>query len=61
MARPKGSKYQPLADYLAAQTADEVRLSFAAIEAILGAALPTSAYQRMWWTSNVVRRQSSQT
>ena len=30
------SKYQPLVDFLAAQSAEEVRLSFVQIEAILG-------------------------
>ena len=49
MARPKGSRYQRLADYLAAQSADEVALSFAEVEALVGAALPTSAYLRYWW------------
>ena len=49
MARPKGSRYQRLADYLTAQSADEVRLSFAQIEALLRAPLPTSAYLRYWW------------
>jgi len=43
---PPGRKYQPLADYLAAHPADEVTLTFAQIEAILGAPLPSSAYLR---------------
>ena len=42
-----GSSYQPLADYLAVQTADVVRLSFAEIETILRRELPTSVYLRL--------------
>ena len=60
MAKAESSKYQPLADHLAAQPADEVTLSFAEIMAILGAALPASAYVRAWWTgksANSVRTQ----
>ncbi len=38
------TKYQPLVDYLAAQEGAEVVLTFAAIEAIIGDVLPTSAY-----------------
>ena len=49
MPPPRVSKYQPLADYLAAQHADEVTLSFTQIEAILRRPLPTSAYLRPWW------------
>ncbi len=33
---PHLSKYQPLADYLATQETDTVRLTFAEFEAILG-------------------------
>ena len=47
-------KYQPLADHLAAQSADEVTLSFAQIEAILRATLPATAYLRFWWTNTSV-------
>ena len=60
MAKAGSSKYQPLADHLAAQPGDEVTLSFAEIMAILGAALPASAYVRAWWTGrspNSVRTQ----
>ena len=51
---PRVSKYQPLADYLAAQSADEVTLSFAQIEALIGTALPPSAHARAWWKSSPV-------
>ena len=44
-------KYDPLATYLAGLTAEEMTLAFAAIEAILGAALPTSAWARTWWAN----------
>ncbi len=37
------TKYQPLVDYLAAQEGAEVVLTFAAIEAIIGAPLSLSA------------------
>ena len=43
-------KYQPLADYLAAQPDDAVTLTHAEIAAILGAPLPKVAYTRTWWT-----------
>ena len=44
-------KYDPLADYLAALTVDEVTLTFAEIEAIIGAPLPPSARLRTWWAN----------
>ncbi len=43
MAIPDRTKYQPLIDYLAAQTARAVTLSFAQIEALIGAPLSVSA------------------
>ena len=47
------SRYQPLADYLAALPADtaEVTLTFPEIEALLGASLPRTALQPMFWTN----------
>jgi len=45
------SKYQPLADYLATLTVDEVMLTFAEIEAILGTALPPSARAAPFWAN----------
>ena len=56
---PRVSKYQPLADYLAAQSADEVMLSFAQIMTILKQPLPTSAYLPDWWTAKQARRAAS--
>ena len=49
MPRPKGSRYQRLADYLTAQAGDEVTLSITQIELLVSATLPTSAYLRYWW------------
>lgn len=47
------SKYQPLGDYLASQTADEVAVSFDDIERITGVRLPAKAQQqRAWWSNN---------
>lgn len=44
------SKYSPLAEYLRQESSDEVRLSFADIEEIIGDALPRSAHvHRAWW------------
>ena len=51
MARSGPRKYGPLATYLAALPTDEVTLTFTAIEAIIGAALPTSAWARTWWAN----------
>jgi hypothetical protein len=46
-------KYEPLAQFLRKQRTDEVRLSFADIERIVGAKLPSSARkQRAWWSNN---------
>ncbi len=53
-------KYQPLVNFLTAQSADEVTLSFAEIMA-LGGSLPTpAAYRPAWWTSNAAHRRRSQ-
>ncbi len=40
---PRTMLYQPLIDFLAMQTVQDVTLSFVAIEAIIGAPLSTSA------------------
>lgn len=47
-----GSKYQPLQDYLLNSSQPEVQLTFAALEAIMGEALPASARDRKAWWSN---------
>jgi hypothetical protein len=46
------SKYQPLADALAAQKSDHARFTFTEIEALLGGPLPPLARRtRRWWTN----------
>ena len=44
-----GSKYYPLFEHLRQCAKARVSLSFAAIEKIVDAKLPTSAYKRSWW------------
>ena len=53
MPRYGPRKYDPLTAYLAALPADEVTLTFAEIEAIVGAALPASARQSSYWTTTL--------
>jgi hypothetical protein len=43
--------YQPLTDFLASCEPDEVHLSFADIEQILGYALPRAAHGSLWWSN----------
>ena len=43
--------YDPLRDYLKAQTRAEFVLSFDEIEEILDAALPRAAHRASWWDS----------
>lgn len=48
----QGSRYAPLYEHLRLSGQDEVRLSFAAIETLLGADLPGSArVTRAWWSN----------
>jgi hypothetical protein len=51
MPRRRPPKYHPLADYLAALTVDEVRLTFPEIEAILGEPLPVTARRSVFWVN----------
>jgi len=44
------SKYLPLSERLARETADTWRATLAEIEAVLGSALPKAAQQNAWWT-----------
>lgn len=46
------NKYHPLHVHLQQSAQDEVTLTFAAIETLLGASLPTSARTRRAWWSN---------
>jgi hypothetical protein len=43
--------YAPLRDYLAAQTATELTLSFDQVEEMIGASLPRAAQRASWWDS----------
>ena len=47
------SPYQPLADYLAAQPPATMRitLTLPEVEAVVGSALPASAWTQMWWSN----------
>lgn len=48
-------KYDPLYEHLRQQRLRRVRMSFAQIEKIIGAPLPTSAHQhRAWWANETV-------
>jgi hypothetical protein len=48
----EGTKYYPLYDHLRRSGPDELTLSFAAIEALLGERLPVTARtQRAWWSN----------
>jgi hypothetical protein len=55
-------KYEPLARFLAAVPADvaAITLTFAEIEAILGARLPSSAFGTSWWVNTTNWRARSQ-
>ncbi|MDP1913687.1 hypothetical protein [Brevundimonas sp.] len=47
------SKYEPLTQFLSAQRAQEVPMSFTEIERVLGFRLPTKASGiRAWWSNN---------
>jgi hypothetical protein len=46
-------KYEPLTAFLRRQKADEVRLTFAQIEHVIGAKLPPKAQlHRAWWSNS---------
>ncbi len=46
-------KYAPLGDYLRSQYADEVPMTFEAIESVIGSPLPPRAQHiRGWWSNN---------
>lgn len=47
------TKYAPLTHFLHRQTRDEVRMTFADIEKVIGDKLPSSAaHHRAWWSNN---------
>lgn len=45
-------KYQPLGEFLAAQTRDRIAMTFSEIERILKTKLPVSKKHRAWWSNN---------
>jgi hypothetical protein len=45
-------KYSSLGDYLRSQQRDEVPMTFAQIERIIGGKLPNSHLYRAWWSNN---------
>ena len=45
-------KYSALADYLRAQSSEEVPMTFAQIERLIGDELPASHRYRAWWSNN---------
>lgn len=45
-------KYEPLGVFLRSQSRDQVPMTFAQIERILGAKLPPSKQHRAWWSNN---------
>jgi hypothetical protein len=53
MAVTNMGKYEPLSDFLRKRREDQVRLTFAEIERIVGFKLPRSAkWYRAWWSNN---------
>lgn len=47
------SKYEPLTSYLRTQRGNQIRMSFAEIERVIGSKLPPSAdTHRAWWSNN---------
>ena len=46
------AKYTRLGDFLTAQRAGEVPMTFADIERVIGGPLPPSKLQRAWWSNN---------
>jgi len=51
-AKPAGGKYGPLREHLSGTTGTRVRMTFAAVEDLVGR-LPESAYRhRAWWGNN---------
>jgi hypothetical protein len=52
LARPAGGKYAPLRDHLSGCTGSRARMTFTAVEDLVGR-LPESAYRhRAWWGNN---------
>mgnify|MGYP000223311635 CR=1 FL=1 len=45
-------KYEPLNAFLKSRSDEYVRMTFAEIEAVIGAKLPASRMHRAWWSNN---------
>jgi hypothetical protein len=62
LPRRLGTKYCPLSEYLArrARYGDFATLTFAKIESIIGANLPSSASQKTQWWNNAPSRVQAQ-
>ncbi|HET8684309.1 MAG TPA: hypothetical protein VFM54_20895, partial [Micromonosporaceae bacterium] len=45
-------KYDPLRDYLARQAADEVRMTFAEVERLVGGLPDSARVHRAWWAND---------
>ena len=56
MTRYGPRKYDPLTAYLADLPANEVTLTFAELEQLVGAPLPVSAWQSFYWTRSALPR-----
>lgn len=52
MSIKPGSKYYPLFEHLRRCNQEEIKLTFAEIEALMGSLLPTSALNKKNWWSN---------
>lgn len=51
-------QFHPLRDYLDVQHGEEVTLTFADMDALLGEPLPEAVWQRAWWTNNAKQAQA---
>jgi hypothetical protein len=59
-APTRGSKYDPLANWLTSSGEPEVRSTFAQIEGVLGFTMPPSARNHpAWWSGSVAARSIS--
>lgn len=57
---PDRSRYDPLREWLLSQSGQELNLSFAEIEEILGDSLPSSASRPQWWANTTKRHTNVQ-
>jgi hypothetical protein len=50
--RPRGSRYLPLRDYLAGRRDNEIRMSFAEVEELVGRLPDSARLHRAWWSNS---------